>query len=91
MPFIDDKENEHAPKENHIAILMDDKGSGFAFMPGNILFIVDKEHQAKVPLVLMKVSMKEMTFRCGCGRHGCTAVYTFRASRNGYHPRRDGD
>ena len=86
MPLQVDDPNGVAPKEAHLALITSEAGDAIAFGRGNRLVLVDGH--TKVPLVLVKVSLKELVFRCACRSPGCTAIYTFRASRTGHHPKR---
>jgi hypothetical protein len=62
--------------------------SGTAIPVGSLMYIVeDPTRRDRVfPLVLAKVGIKALHFRCACGMKDCTRTYKFSATQAGYHP-----
>lgn len=76
------------PKDPHLGILTDESGEATAIPPGALMYII--ENPAKpdgvIPLILMKVSRKRLTFKCGCNKPDCTRMVKFEGKWTGFHP-----
>ena len=77
------------PSEPHLGILTDESGDVTAIPPGAILYLIENpaKYDGVIPLVLLKVSRKRLTMRCGCGKKGCSRQVKFEAKWTGTHPR----
>jgi hypothetical protein len=95
-PHVDHALVGDAPKDAkgelvpHLALRMD-QGAFLAVPPGAMLAIVEnpERYDGVIPVILLKVSRKELVFRCGCGNGSCTRVGKFKAIWKGVHPHRE--
>lgn len=85
MPYTGlDSKGQSSP---HLGVYMGD-GTVLAVPEGAQMFIVSEGTDKKpvtVPVILMKVKLNQMVFRCNCGEKSCTQVYKFAASKRGMH------
>lgn len=70
----------------HMMLDMGD-GTTVAIVPPAMMAIV---LNAKVagevfPMILVGVSVRELTFKCGCGKDDCNRIYKYRAEKQGRH------
>lgn len=79
---------EKGPQVPHLGVVMDEMGSLMALPPGSNIYLIEDSHNPNkiTPMVLVKVSLKAITFRCSCGQKGCTRVMTYKLAMTGYHP-----
>lgn len=93
MPHVDDPlhAGPEAPKEPHLGLLIKE-GQTVAIPPGATMFIIMDPSRAEMitPLVLARVSPKELTFHCACGDPKCNRIGRFRAVWTGWHNRSAG-
>lgn len=71
----------------HLGVYMGD-GTVMRIPRGAIIAIIeDPTRLDKVlPMVITKVTMKALDFKCACGNPDCTRKLRYRAERAGYHP-----
>lgn len=85
MPFVDD--NEPPTDEPHLGLLIKD-GTMVAIPKGaTMALIMDPSRLDGItPMVLTKVALKSLTFRCACGNPKCSRVLKYTLSSSGQHP-----
>lgn len=87
MPFVPN-DGGKAPKGAHLGLLMND--STFTGIPvgATLAVITDPTRQDGImPMILTKVTLKALHFRCACRRVGCTRKMIYRLSAEGLHPK----
>lgn len=87
MPVIREELSGKAPDQPHLGVLR--RGDVMLAMPpGSNMFIVTDPTRPDgvLPLLLVKVTEKAITFRCNCGESSCTRVLQYRLKATGWHP-----
>lgn len=86
MPFQDSGK---APKQPHLGVMVQG-GECLALPPGAQMLIVEDptdDHQI-TPVILVKVSLRQIVFRCACHKPNCTRVLKYQLRAEGIHPRK---
>ncbi len=88
MPIIRSQIEGVAPTEPHLAVVRNQSGQVLALPVGSQMFIItDPTHlEGVIPVILVKVQTKYITFRCNCGQAECTRVLQYRVKAMGHHP-----
>lgn len=88
MPIIRQELSGEAPTEPHLGVIRNARGEMLAMPPGSQMFIVTDPTRADgvMPLLLIKVNPKYLTFHCNCGQAECTRVLQYRVKAMGHHP-----
>lgn len=72
----------------HLGLMDGETGAWTGIPVGSMMaIIIDPRVQTKIlPLVLVDVKFKRLTFKCACGQRGCSRLYHFHATMTGNHP-----